>query len=421
MVELAPTAESFEALGKAYIDDGDLTNGIPALLRAVELGGRWHPEWFAAATPADLAAYIVRTQLPNGAIRISTGPAAYDLTGVAYYLIDPYFADLAVTGLLASSAPAQLKLDVAQKWIDWRLANTNPDGTIGRHLYYADGTAAGPVRAADADDSAAATFLSTVWAFHTAGGPASFFARSGVRQALDRIAGVIASLQQADGLTWVSDSYRVKYVADNSEVFAGVRDYAALLATVYRDTGAADAAAVRAERVRAGILNQLYNTQTGLFDISLQDGTAPQPADLDEWYSNKGISVLILWPALMGVISPTSQIARTQMAAIDGRWDGSDPLHPAWTTRTDWAAVGFEALTIGDTAGAAAYFATATQGPYPTPIGGRAGYVSTVADAGFLLRMTVPVANDDVLRPPAHQLGSTSGRTTSSSSDRPPA
>jgi tetratricopeptide (TPR) repeat protein len=396
-VALAPTdAAAFTALGRAYIATGNLPAAVYALERAQQLGVVVQPSWFPVASPADIAGYIAGAQLPNGAIRISQSPAGYDSTGTAYYQVDPYFANLALIGLLAGPNVSGVnKLTVATNYFSCYLNNLNSDGTIKDYWYYLDGTVALPATAPDSDDSYAATFLDAVWQYEKAGGSMAMFQTPAARAQLELIAGVMTQLQQANGLTVTyldlptPTTPEVSYLMDNSEVYAGLRAMSNLEALLYGDPIKAAVYATAAARVQTGIMTNLYNSATGLFDW------APgSTADLSSWYPG---TIPLAWPILFGVISPTSSIAQAQMSAIDQAWNGS--AKQDWTTRTDSAAIGLAALMTGDVARTQACIGTLARNPYPLFVispdnPGVDVAVTTVADAGWLLRAYVPAAND---------------------------
>src|SRR5262245_3858399 len=283
-----------------------------------------------------LADWIAGLQYDNpalssfGAITIHHTPAFIDAAGFAYFDVVPYYANQAITGLLGTNVSG--KLAVAQNWIRWYLAHLNPDGSVSNYWYRADGSGERTCLVpgnyflcdfADAADTTAATFLGMVWAYSEAGGDAAFLKAN--RASFEKIGGLVLSLQQKDGLTWASDSVRLKFLMNNSEVYWGLRSMASLehklfsnqQAGVYNDA---------AERVRQGIDKSLYDQKARLYRVARYEFGATLDADLDQWYEG---TVSLQWPTLFGVISATSDRAREQMAALNGSWDGT--LHPDWT------------------------------------------------------------------------------------------
>jgi hypothetical protein len=330
----------------------------------------------------------------------SNGPGDYDASsGVPIYEVNPYFANLAVTGLLQTQATGSLQ--TAARWISWYLANINSDGTIDNFWYQASGAAGTPSLypnsvQPDSEDSYAATFLTLSSDYLQAGGSASLFTAAGVQQEYETIAGAILRLQDTDGLTWVSQADHTKYLADNSEVYSGLQAMANLETTAFQSPASAATYSQAAARVSQAIQTKLFNQSTGLFDIDLQsDGTLDQadftPGPNTTWYP----TVSIIWPALNGIISPSSVEAQDQFAALDAYWNGSSPSQPDWTDNLVdavnqnpaigfvWPAAGYAALLANDAARGQAdidwvYAQEFTGQADPPPM--------TVADAGWLLR-----------------------------------
>ncbi len=339
-----------------------------------------------------LADWIAGLQYDNpelssyGAITIHHTPAFIDAAGFAYFDVVPYTVNLAITGLLGTDVPG--KLAVAQNWIRWYLGHLNPDGSISNYWYQADGSAERTCLLpgnyflcdyADAADTTAATFLGMVWAYHEAGGDATFLKDN--RTSIEKIGGLVLSLQQKDGLTWAADSVRVKFLMNNSEVYWGLRAMASLehelfsnqQAGVYNDA---------AERVRRGIDKSLYNQRARLYRVAQYEYGATLEADLDQWYEG---TVTLAWPSLFGVISASSDRARQQMAALNGSWDGN--LNPDWTvdvadpTGFLWPSIGHAALLSGDCARARTHATFVKAQKFPSM-----DWPWTVEDAGWLLQ-----------------------------------
>jgi hypothetical protein len=338
------------------------------------------------ASMADVANYVVATQLPNGAIRQSLLPSWYDTHGTPYYEVDPYFADLGIQGLLAVS-PGVSTVDpraVAASYFQWYLGHLNPDGTIDNFYYYADDSqpnAAPPPQ--DSNDGYASTFLSAVWQYHQAGGSGSFFQMPGVQAELEQVGQVLHDTQLPNGLTQTFLAGGDTYTEDNSESYSGFQAMSLIESQIYHNTTASQTYAAAASRCQSAILTYLYNSSTGLFNI---DPTTL--ADTTQWYPG---TITLAWPSLFGVIAPTGTTALAQMSAIDSAWNGSG--QPDWTTLADTGEIGLAALLSGDTTRAQNDESTLARDPYPTQLITPPGAVFTVADAGWLLRLLNPTAN----------------------------
>lgn len=281
--------------------------------------------------------YVIPDLPSYGALRMAPAPAVTATNGAAYFRVSPYFANLAVLGLLHAQAPGAL--ETGNRWIGWYVAHLNPqsapDGVPFEHFYLADGTGetACPkpgdhalCRYNDATDSAAATFLSVVWAVEQSTGGHEPPAVPHLKQQTEAIAGVLLKLQRADGLCWAKADYHVKYLEDNCEVFAGLSDLAQLEREGFHDSTMADRYQHAADRVRAAILKELYDSQAKLFRIAKFEDGRTTPVDLNTWYPDAQAQ---FWPILFGVISPGDSRARAAVAKIDSHWNGG--------TKPDWA------------------------------------------------------------------------------------
>ncbi len=399
------------------------------LIASVAPGAPASDESAASAGPMDVADWIVAQQWrgedagdAEGAVRIhhSFGhrfPPAVPGVGLEYYQVVPYNANLGVAGLLHSEHPERLR--VAEDWMAWYLdhlydpivafdpppAATSiielppPPGAILDHWYLADGsgeTTCPPgidpryCNHRDADDSNAATLLGLAWTFVQKGGDPDVLRQPGWRQGLEKVAGVMLHLQDADGLTWARSDYLAKFTMDNSEVQWGLDAMASLLEHVYGDPGAAAPYTAATEAVRSA-LPQLIDPDTGLYGWAKEYNGEINPADLDDWYPG---TVAAAWPHLFGAEPADGPRAAAQMTAVN-TWDGTGK--PDWVTDTAnidegflWPSIGLAARLAGDDARAdahAAYVRCQRFAPDMTP-GERFAWPWTVDDAGWWLRTT---------------------------------
>lgn len=370
----------------------------------------WRAAKVAASLSPDavtLAHWIADRQFHNaalpgyGAIAGADGPAAIGDDGRQYYSVSPYSANLAVIALLKSRMPNALS--VAEPWAGWYFAHLNrqsaPDGVPYNHFYRADGsgetTCVKPGNTFlchynDATDSAAATFLSVLWAAHEAGLPDAFLKASPRQQQVETLANLILKLQQPDGLCAAKRDYRVRYLEDNSEVFAGLCAAASLEKDVFENPQRSETYKKAAENVRRGILVELYDKNVGLFCVAkFENNDLPAP-NLHTWYPD---SQAQLWPVLFGVISAHDPRALTAAAGVNDHWNGKD--QPDWArdpsrVNQGWVEAGHAcaALLMGETNRVKTYinavnrFKIADPGSHP-----RFRSPFTVDDAGWLLRI----------------------------------
>jgi hypothetical protein len=374
---------------------------LPAIALALTPGTpSFAAQWDAVckAEPTDaqdvqyLADWIANLQYDNpalpsyGAITIHHSPGFIDAQGFAYFDVVPYTVNLAVAGLLETDVPG--KLTIAQNWIRWYLTHLNKDGSVTNHWYRADGSAERTCLVnghyflcdyADAADTTAATFLGLLWAYHEAGGDAKFLQEYGT--SIHKVAGLVLSLQQKDGLTWASNAIRTKLLMNNSEVYSGLQAMADLEHSLF-DTKQASRYADAAKQVRKAIDDSLYNGGTRLYRVAKFEDGAVLDANLDQWYVG---TVTILWPQLFGVVEERSSRSQQQMDAVNGSWDGNP--NPDWTVAIAdpdgfvWTSVGHAALLSGDCARARAHTSFVRAHKFPN-----LDWPWTVEDAGWLLR-----------------------------------
>ena len=339
--------------------------------------------------------------LPSyGALKIHHTPSAMGAEGTPFYRVSPYVSNLGVMGLVSAKRPQHLQ--TAKLWIDWYLAHLTPqsapDGVPLEHFYRADGggetTCVRPgdaklCRYNDATDSAAATFFCVLRASREAGVPDAFFLQTGRREKIENLAGVLLQLQQKDGLCWAKSDYRVKYLEDNSEVFAGLRDLAAIERSVFHDEKQARFYTQAAERVRAGIIRELYDANAQLYRIAkFEDGTF-QTANLAKWYPDTQAQ---MWPHLWGVVAPKDAKSQAVVKALNTRWNERNQRD--WATNPGavndgWieSGVAYAMFLAGDETRLQNYVAAVRRLKFPTP--GRKGFdwPFSLADAGWLLRI----------------------------------
>jgi hypothetical protein len=335
---------------------------IVLVLQAAKVDGAPSPDTLM------LAHWIADRQFQNpalpsyGAIVAAEDPAVIGADGRQYYNVSPYSANLAVIGLLQSRAPNAL--NVAKSWIAWYFGHLSrqsaPDGVPYNHFYQANGdgetTCVKPSETFlchynDATDSAAATFFLLLWAAHEAGMPASDLNTPQRKEHVEKLAHLVLKLQQPDGLCWSKADYRVKYLEDNSEVFGGLCALATLERDIFDDSQRSALYQYAAERVRAGILAELYDPKTRLFFAAKFENNGRAAPNLNTWYPDTQAQ---LWPMLFGVIGPNDPRAQAADAAVNNHWNGRN--RPDWArdpqhVNQGWVEAGhaYAALLAGET------------------------------------------------------------------------
>ncbi len=361
----------------------------------------------AAVLEAWISAQQFRhAELPSfGGMKIHPGTAFTSAEGRPYFRVSPYSANLAVLGMLRAKAPGGVQL--AGPWIAWYFAHLHPqsapDGVPDEHFYLADGggettcVKPGDPRLChfnDATDSAAATFFSVLWAAHAAGMPKATLQAAGRKQLVETLGEVLLKLQQPDGLCWAKAGYRAEYLEDNCEVFAGLRDLASLEREVFGDAGRAAFYRQAAERVRQGILTELYDPKTKLYLVAKFENGSRTATHLDQWFPDTQAQS---WPHLFGVVRPDDPKTTAALSAVNSHWNG--------VTKPDWAANPGEinsgaieagaacaALLAGDTRRVRIYLRAVQRLKFPpSPDVPGFDWPFTIAEAGWLLQIVTPM------------------------------
>jgi hypothetical protein len=360
-----------------------------------------------AWTPADtrqVAHWIedlqfTRGGLPSyGALRVHPSPAATDGAGREYVRVSPYVGNLAALGLLRSRRPEAVA--VAGRWIGWFFGHLDPagapDGVPFEQFYRPDGTGetscvkpgdARLCRYNDATDSAAATFFSVLEAYRGAGGDMEAIAAPRWSAEVERLSGTLLALRAPDGLFWAKQSFRAKYLEDNCEVYAGLKDLARLERTVYKRSDRAIEIEAAAERLRDAIQSELFDSERGSYFVAkFEDGTR-KAADLSVWYPDLQAQ---FWPLLFGVEAVNAPPSRAALTALNKGWSGAP--RPDWAAHPErvnggWLSpdVAFAALEAGERERIPRYLAAVKRlklsgtRPFDWPFSG--------ADAGWLVSL----------------------------------
>ncbi len=159
-------------------------------------------------------ALIRSCQLPDGSFNmLDEGKAAGDPVWIA-----PYFVQHAALALLAANDVKKNYSDMERvgKWLDWCVKHqesggfwNDTTGTIARN------ESNGKV---DAHDSSAAMFLLVAERYRHSGSKLSPQIVAAAKASLK----CIQNVTDTDGLTWAKPDYKVKFLMDNVEVYAGM-------------------------------------------------------------------------------------------------------------------------------------------------------------------------------------------------------
>jgi hypothetical protein len=280
------------------------------------------------------AGWILRAQLRDGAIATYLDHAA----------IWPYLSNYAAMGLVEATRRAgdRRYLHAAWRWLAWYQAHQDPRGFITD--YRRSGAVMVSTGDMDSTDAYAGTFLLAARAALRASGDTARLVT--LRRGIGLAVRAIEATQDRDGLTWAKPSWRVKYLMDQAETYAGLRA-ASELALALGDPALASRARDDAERMHAGVA-ALWNPATGAYDWAKHDTGARQPTNWRVLYPD---ALQQVWAVAFGLVDPE------RAAGLVARFDAAQPRwdRPMATAVYDngrravgyWALVGWAYARIG--------------------------------------------------------------------------
>lgn len=269
------------------------------------------------------ADWILTAQLPDGAI------ANY----VDRLAVWPYLSNFAAMGLVRATEVTRdpRYLDAAWRWLSWYQAHQDPTGFVTDYKVV-EGV---PISTGDMDstDAYAGTFLLAVRSAYRASGDR---ARLGaLRAGIDGAVRAIEATQTADGLTWAKPSWKVKYLMDLGESYAGLLA-GAQLARALGEPALAQRADDDARRMKAGV-DSLWNSRTSTYDWAVFENGARTPNNWSYLYSD---ALQQAWAVAFGLTTSTrgSALMKT-FAARQPNW--SKPTATATFSGGAPASVGY--------------------------------------------------------------------------------
>ena len=209
----------------------------------------------------DESQWILGAQLADGAIANYTDKVA----------VWPYLANYAAIGLARATKVTgdPSYLSAAWRWLTWYQSHETSAGFVTDYTISTDGV---EVSTGDMDstDAYAGTFLYAVWTAYRVKND-----RASLKRLAPGVNGAVRAIEatlDGDGLTWAKPSYHVKYLMDESEVFAGLRAASNILSTLGDKSGSSRTAA-EASGVKAGV-GGLWNPVLQAYDWAVHaDGT----------------------------------------------------------------------------------------------------------------------------------------------------
>lgn len=203
------------------------------------------------------ADWILSAQFSDGAI-------ANYVDKVAVW---PYLSHFAAVGLVrATEVTGDARyLNAAWRWLSWYQSKQDASGFVTDYVVK-DGvlTSTGDM---DSTDAYAGMFLVAAReAYRVSGDEAAV---RGLRTGIVQAVRAIEATQQPDGLTWAKPAWKVKYLMDQAEAFAGLVA-AADLARPLNDATLSQVATSDAIRMRLGI-DALWNSTTNTYDWAVHE------------------------------------------------------------------------------------------------------------------------------------------------------
>jgi hypothetical protein len=295
-----------------------------------------------------IADAILSCQFPNGAITGSRAKRKQRHAFVTTYT----FSGMALVKAYEVTGEKKYR-DAAVRFIDFWMSKQNhtPDrwGLVGtiydqvenegkppRVFVYTEGASKGGP-GYDASDSDAVMVAMTAWRCFKVGGDIALLQRHA--EGFDLIGQSMRATQQSDGLTWSHPNYKMKYLMDVAEVYAG---YSAL-ADIFDALHDAEKSAMYrkyANEARRGIAS-LWNEEKGYYGWAKDEAGKLQDVDWKTMYPDSAEQI---WPVLWGAESPDSPRSKRM-------WKEFTVHHPHWMDEDlDWPSIGTVAARMGDTA-----------------------------------------------------------------------
>jgi hypothetical protein len=218
--------------------------------------------------------WIASSQRPTGAI----------LTNATGSHIVPYFANHAAWGLAAHRVESQ----AIRNYVLWYFSHLNKPDRWGRmgtvYDYEVVNGQEVPANDYDSADAYAGTFLTVLRAWYEADPAAAQPLLASHLADIEMIADLISQLQQTDGLTWAKDTFRVKYLLDNVETYAGLRDLTMIGPAIGLAPGKNARIQAAADAIQRGINQALWQPTLGFYLAGLDQNNAWFTTRLNVWY-----------------------------------------------------------------------------------------------------------------------------------------
>jgi hypothetical protein len=270
----------------------------------------------------DEAEWTLSAQLADGAIAHYTDRRE----------VWPYLANFAAMGLAraAEMTGNGRYSNAAWRWLSWYQAHQDDNGYVTDYVVASDGSVASK-HDMDSTDAYAGTFLLAsrrTWLATGDRGRLTALA-PGIRGAVR----AITSTQDADGLTWAKPTWKVKYLMDQAEAYAGLQA-AVELGRALSDNGVVTTASSAAQRMASGV-SGLWNQSKGAYDWAVHDTGARQSTAWSTFYPDAQQQ---MWAVAFGLVGGS------RARDLVGRFEAS---HPRWDQPASTEAFGTASQKVG--------------------------------------------------------------------------
>ncbi|MEG2928910.1 MAG: hypothetical protein RR846_05100, partial [Oscillospiraceae bacterium] len=299
--------------------------------------------------------WLATTQLSNGAL--AKRPKTKGKASVV-----PYFSAFAAQALMDGDEQEEYRQAV-KKYMDWHFAHLNDeksdinglDATIYNYdMDIEDGKVAQEISTGEYDstDSYGAVFLSLAYRYGVQYKDKEYLQQHSGE--LMRIARMVLSTID-NGLSFAKPDYKIKYLMDNSEVYAGLRDMALLISLAELDSVGSDreefAALKKAlEEAQQGVasgISNMWDDKEGYYHPALgEKGGEASEFSWDNFYPSATSQV---FPVVFGAASPLEERSKLVYSGLcsNHSWQTMESYHKDKNSFY-WSILAYAAACMGD-------------------------------------------------------------------------
>jgi hypothetical protein len=266
--------------------------------------------------------------LPTGAI------AMYQNQKEVNRKIIPYWSNLAICGLateikLGNSTNKQELTSIGWKALDWyKSKQDQTTGIVTDYIWNKDGEKS--TGTMDSVDSYSATFLSAIACMNKATGDGN--KAKEYAGAIDLAVKSIINLQDTDGLTWSKDSYKVKFLMDNTEVANGLREIQNVL-QFNSQNETLSKSKISLEKLQNAIQSKMWNESKKSYKWGIQGNLNREFVNNTDWSKYYPDALANIWPSALGNYEKTTRNKKSaesfssnaykykELGTIEGVWN----------------------------------------------------------------------------------------------------